>query len=62
MANKEHAERYRVRQGEKLLALFKASHGRPPRTGEELADWVVSPEGERAIAYDTDYEGNIIPD
>jgi hypothetical protein len=61
MTNKN-AERYRLKQGEKLLALFEETHGRPPRTGEELADWMVSPEGERALAYDTDAEGNIIPD
>jgi hypothetical protein len=62
MTKKEDAERYRFKQGEKLLALFEEYHGYPARTGEELGDWLVSAQGKRATAYDTDSDGNIIPD
>jgi hypothetical protein len=39
---------YRLRQAEKLLAVFEGAHGRPARSVEELTAWVTSPEG-RAV-------------
>ena len=39
---------YRLRQAEKLLAVFEGAHGRPARSVEELTAWVTSFEG-RAV-------------
>jgi hypothetical protein len=36
---------YRLRQVERLLAVFEGAHGRPVRSVEELTAWVASPEG-----------------
>jgi len=55
------AERYRLAQAQKLLELFEDAHGRPATTVTELLEWVASPEGRAAIAYDLDEDGKIIP-
>jgi hypothetical protein len=36
---------YRLRQVQKLLAVFEGAHGRPAGSVEELTAWVTSPEG-----------------
>jgi len=59
---KEDADQWRIKQAEKLLALFEGAHGRPARTTEELAQWADSAEGKAAMAYDTTPDGKIIPD
>ena len=56
------AEKYRLLQAEKALALFKGANGRPAKTLEELELWVSSPEGKAALAYDLTPDGKIIPD
>lgn len=55
------ADRYRLAQAQKLLDLFEGAHGRSPRTVEELAQWVGSPEGRAALANHEDPDGKIIP-
>ena len=45
-----------------MLELFEGAQGRPPTGMKELAEWMASPEGEAATAYDTDPHGQIIPD
>ena len=61
MTTKEAAEAYRLAQAQKMLDLFEDAHGRPARTIEELSEWTVSAEGERATAYDRSQDGKIIP-
>jgi hypothetical protein len=63
MTNKKSdAAKYRLRQAQKLLDLFEDANGRPAKDGDELSAWFASPEGRKAIAYDCDKEGKIIPD
>lgn len=59
--NEDFAERYRHAQAQKLLDLFEGAHGRPASTVEELEQWVASPEGRAALAYDHTPDGKIIP-
>ena len=59
--NKELAEQYRLKQAEKLLALFEEAQERPALTLEELADWVASPGGKRTLEAASDPLGKIIP-
>jgi hypothetical protein len=59
---KTDAEKQRLKQAEKLLALFKEAHGRPARTLYELREWADSAEGKAALAYDLGPDGKIIPD
>jgi hypothetical protein len=61
MTDKEDAEKYRLAQAQKLLDLFEEANGRPAKTTQELSDWLTSPEGQRAIAYDHTPDGKIIP-
>ncbi len=60
--DREDAEKYRLAQARKLLNLFEDAHGRPARTTEELAQWLASPQGKAASAYDRGKDGKIIPD
>ncbi len=53
---------YRLRQFKKLVALFEEAQGRPARNCVEVCEWLTSPEGKWATAYDTDPKGEIIPD
>jgi len=59
---KEDADKYRVRQAQKLIDLFTGARGRPPATVEELGEWCKSPEGRRATPYHRTPDGKIIPD
>jgi hypothetical protein len=60
--NKEtDAESYRLRQAEKMLELFAEANGREAASIEELQEWMASPGGRAATAYDRDEEGKIIP-
>jgi hypothetical protein len=46
----------------KMLDLYEGANGRRPVSMKELAEWIASPEGEAATAYDIDTQGRIIPD
>jgi hypothetical protein len=59
---KEAAEQYRLRQADKLLALFKEANGRPPVTVKELEEWLGSPSGKASTARHHNQEGQIIPE
>jgi len=61
MSDKEAGEHYRLAQAQKLLDLFEGAHGRRARTADELAQWLASPEGHAATAYDRAADGKIIP-
>lgn len=52
MTDREDADEYRVVQAENLFNLFQEAKGRPAKTFEELEEWLGSPEGEAALAYD----------
>jgi hypothetical protein len=53
MNNKEAAEAYRLAQAQKILDVFEAANGHPART-MELEKWVGSPEGQAALAINSD--------
>lgn len=55
------AHQYRLSVARKLLELFEGANGHPARTAEELEEWVASPAGNAALAYDTKPDGTIIP-
>jgi hypothetical protein len=46
----------------KMLDLYEGANGRRPVSIKELAEWMATPEGVAATAYDTDPQGRIIPD
>jgi hypothetical protein len=56
------ADKWRLKQAEKILDLFKDAHGRPARTIQELEDWACSPDGRRYRKDFQDRDGKIIPD
>jgi hypothetical protein len=58
---REDAEKYRLLQVQKIMDLFEQNNGRPAATVEELEQWIGSPEGRAATAYDRDPRGKIIP-
>lgn len=58
----EAAEKYQLKQAEKILSLFEDMHGRPARTMEELDAWAGSPDGKRYLADFHDRQGKVIPD
>jgi hypothetical protein len=60
--SKSDAEKYRLAQVEKLFDLFEGAHGRPAATIEEVEEWLKTPEGKKATAYDRTPSGKIIPD
>jgi hypothetical protein len=55
-------EVYRLAQVQKLRDLFKGANSRVASTLEELEEWVASPAGALATAFDRDENGQIIPD
>jgi hypothetical protein len=55
-------QKLRQARAQKMLELYVGANGRPPANMKELAEWMASPEGEAATAYDTDPHGQIIPD
>ena len=36
----------------RLLDLFEGAKGRPPKTDQELDEWLASPEGKTAMAFE----------
>jgi hypothetical protein len=48
--NEKDAEAYRLAQAQRMLDLFETANGHPARSLEELEKWVVSPEGQAALA------------
>jgi len=57
----EAANAHRIAQAQKMLDLFESAKGRPARTIEEISEWIASPEGKKATAYDRGPDGKIIP-
>ena len=49
MTNQEEEKRA---QAQRLLDLFEGAKGRRPRTDKELTDWLASPEGKAATAFE----------
>jgi hypothetical protein len=39
-------------QAQRLLELFEGAKGRRPETDQELKDWLASPEGKAATAFE----------
>ena len=39
-------------EAQRLLVLFEGAKGRQPETDEELEDWLASPEGKAATAFE----------
>ena len=50
MSDKEEAGK--VQAGKRLLDLFEGVNGRRPETDQELNEWLATPEGKAATAYD----------
>jgi hypothetical protein len=60
--NQKDAEAYRRRQAQRLLDLFESAHGRPASTVEDLTTWAGTPEGQAALAVNSNPEtGHIEP-
>jgi hypothetical protein len=56
------AHKWRLKQAEKILKLFKQSQGRDARDSDDLTVWLQTPEGEALLARHHDENGKIIPD
>ena len=60
MNDQEIANAYRLRQAQRILDIFAATNGRPARTLEELEKWSTTPEGQAALAVNSDPETGFI--
>jgi hypothetical protein len=45
-------EEQKKAQAQRLLDLFEGAKGRRPETDQELSDWLASPEGKAATAFE----------
>jgi len=59
MTDKDDADQYRLKQAEKMLAVYREVHGRPASTMEELSNWATSAQGKATLLT---RDGKIIPD
>jgi hypothetical protein len=50
--NKSDAKKYRLAQIQKIFDLYTATTGKSPTSPEEIDNWLKSPEGQKALAYD----------
>jgi hypothetical protein len=61
-SKKSDADKWRLRQAQKLLKLFEDAHGREMTSADDLRAWFKSPQGKAALAPHLDKDGKLIPD